>query len=81
MSEYSAIPDPGVTLESVLDVVRALKNNVELLTGQRGNSPAARLFYQADAPKFSETRNGDFWLQKNTKTLLFWDGLEWQGFT
>jgi hypothetical protein len=77
VSEFAAIPEPGATLESVLDAVRALKNNVELLIGQRGNSPSARLFYQIAAPKSSETRIGDFWVRKDTKALLYWDGREW----
>ncbi len=81
MSEFAAVPDPGVTLESALDTIRVLKSNMELMIGSRGNSPTARLFFQTDKPKTNETKIGDFWVKRDTRTLFYWDGLEWQALT
>lgn len=84
MSErINAIPDPTADPQSLLMAVRAIKEVVEGLTGQRpgtaGRSP--RVYIQAVRPNAQTgalLSEGDFWIAKGTDKLFFWDGRLWQ---
>jgi hypothetical protein len=85
LSKFPAIPDFMNTPESIGESVRAIKISVELLTGQRqGESIGAPdMFVQVNTPAFgpqTQFRVGDLWINPEAKTLLFWDGQQWQAF-
>lgn len=73
---YPSIPDPTNNADSLLNTVRALKQVVEQLTGQRANGAAAHVFAQNDPPV--AIAYGDFWIDTNAKSALrYWNGNEW----
>lgn len=74
---YPSIPDPGQSQESLFQSVMALKQTVELLTGQRPGPTfgAPRLFIQSVIPVTSDT--GDFWVNSSTNKLSYWNGKAW----
>jgi hypothetical protein len=41
---YPSIPDPSPTMDGLFEAVFALKQNVEIITGQRGKLPAGVTF-------------------------------------
>jgi len=60
--DFPAIPDPGNTIESVAEAVRAIKFAIETLTSQTGEKggEAAHIFKQAEPP--TEFLNGAIWI-------------------
>ena len=73
---YPSIPDPTNTVDSLLNTVRALKQSMEQITGQRANGAAAHVFAQDDPP--TAIAVGDFWIDTNAKSALrYWNGNEW----
>lgn len=74
---FAAIPEPMPTMESMLNTVQALKQTVELLTGQRGNVAPTRVFVQNGKP--TPERVGDIWVNTSaTNKVLVWDGTDWR---
>lgn len=77
---FPGIPDPIATTDSMLNVMRVMKQAIELLVGQRGNVAPNRVFVQASAP--TPERAGDMWVDTvNANKLLVWDGAGWRTVT
>ena len=73
---YPSIPDPDDSGGGLANTVRALKQAVEQLTGQRANGPAAHVFTQDDPPVAIAV--GDLWIDTNAKSALrYWNGDQW----
>ena len=74
---YPSIPDPTNSPESIVTAVRALKQAVEQLTGQRDNGPAAHVFVQKSTPPVA-IGIGDLWIDPTSKSpIRHWNGTEW----
>jgi len=79
----NSIPEPNEDPASMLLAIRALKEVVEGLTGQRPGKVAGapRVFLQPIAPDaragFALSR-GDFWISSGTDRLHYWDGRLWR---
>ena len=71
---YPTISDP-TSDGNLLDVVRQLKQAVEILTGQRGASPAATVYKSVDPPTNPGTN--DLWVRTSDHRMYLWDGLQW----
>ncbi len=71
---YPTIPDP-VTDGDLITTVRALKQAVEILTGQRGDSPSATVYYTVDPPALAGSR--DLWVRTTDGRMYMWSGAEW----
>lgn len=71
---YPSIPDPTNNSDSLVTTVRALKQAVEQLTGQRNNGPAAHIFSQTARP--TAIAVGDVWIDKNS-IARYWAGTDW----
>lgn len=71
---FPTIPDP-VSEDVLLPTVLALKQAVELLTGQRGNAPAAQVYRSVDPPPQPGTN--DIWVRTTDQRVYIWDGLQW----
>ena len=83
MSRLNSVPDFTEDLQSMSAALRAMKEVVEGLTGQRRNQGegAPHVFLQLQRPDprtGTQVRKGDFWIQPEQKTLHFWDGRLWQ---
>lgn len=78
---YVSVPEPSNKNESLGESVRALKHNVELLTGQlKGQSQGApRIFLQSTEPNTSDA--GDLWVNTGTNKLYYWSGQKWTALT
>lgn len=77
---FPSIPEPNQTSESMLGVIRALKQSVELLAGQRGNVAPTRCYVQSATP--TAERAGDIWINSgNGNKALVWDGTDWRAIT
>jgi len=78
---YEAIPEPGDALDTLRLAVVALKQNVEILTGNRGpNGWANQVFVQQEAPVAA--KEGDIWLKypvvaADTWALSVWKNGKW----
>lgn len=64
-------------MESMAQTIRALKDVMELLTNQRGVGHTPKVFHQIAPPKSTDVEEGDFWIVKNTRALLVFDGKQW----
>lgn len=71
---YPSIPDP-IDENTLLPTVRALKQAVEILTGQRGNTPAATVYNATTTPM--EPGVGDLWVRSTDQRMYTWNGLQW----
>lgn len=85
MSNLNTIPDFTSDPESIATAVRAMKELLEDLTGQRRGQGqgAPRVFVQTlrpDTRAGAEIKPGDFWIQPAERKLYFWDGRLWQTF-
>lgn len=78
--KFPTIPEP--TPDNTYEVVRALKDTVELITGQRGSDAAVfvRVFNEDIEPGVSNSKythadikRGDFWVKKSTGKIYVWD--------
>jgi hypothetical protein len=77
---YLSIPDPQPTLDSLSETVRALKQVVELLAGQRLGGAAAHVFVQSAAP--TAIGVGDLWIDpSNSSVMRYWNGNLWTKIT
>lgn len=77
---YPSVPDPQANTQSLYDAVRALKQAVELLTGQAGTLAAARIKVSAVPP--TALVAGDLWVNSADNNKLFvWDGVDWRAVT
>jgi hypothetical protein len=84
-SRINTIPTPTNDPESMLAAIRALKDVVERLTGQRlGTEAAGRApstYVQAIAPDSragTPLLVGDFWVSTGTDRLHYWTGQYWR---
>ncbi len=74
---FPSIPDPQANTESLYDVVRTMKQSVELLAGQKGSVAAARVSVSAAPP--TPVASGDLWVNTGSNNKLFvWDGTDWR---
>ena len=73
---FPSIPEPVGNNTSLLDVVRAMKHSIELLTGQRGTVSPTRVFVQSATP--TAERTGDLWVCTSANNRMrVWDGDNW----
>lgn len=75
---YPGIPEPGASIEALMQTVIYLKMSVELLTGQRTGptTGAPRMFIQNSVPPTADT--GDLWINTGANNKLnYWDGTRW----
>ena len=76
--DFPSIPVPTDDPKSLLESVNALKQTVEMLTGQdtTTDKSAAHTFVQASAPVALHV--GDMWLCTSTVySFNIWDGFNW----
>ena len=75
--QFPSIPDPGATLDGVLEAVRPLKQSVQLLVGQAGaeHRGAPRMYIQKIIPRSDHI--GDLWINTDTNALSYWNGSSW----
>ena len=77
---FPSVPDPQANLDSLYDVVRTMKQSIELLTGQRGDVAPARVS-SSDTPP-TPLAPGDMWVNTASNNKLFvWDGVDWRAVT
>ncbi len=86
MSKFPTIPDFTNNLESIATAVRAMKDSIEQLTGQRqGQSLGTPSIYvQPQAPSQvlrNSSKIGDLWVNTTDNTLSYWTGKSWQKIT
>lgn len=82
--KWPSIPDPGVTTESLLEPVRALKAAVEMILGLRAGAPGRVPVVYRDYMKPGITPSpipktqlvdGDLFIDlSNNRKLNYWDG-------
>lgn len=83
MLSWPTIPDPSQDVSNHYNVLRALKDIVELITGQRGGAPApiTRTFATPTQPGAANSpilirqlQAGDLWIDTgNAAKLNYWD--------
>ena len=83
MPDYQSIPDFSSNPDSMAEALRAVKSILEQVTGQHQDDSlgAPQVFVLATAPKqdvVTTIRKGDFWINDATRTLYWWDGIQWQ---
>lgn len=83
MSKIPSIPEFTNSPDDLSTALRAVKQVVEQITGQRqGESKGApQVFVQATEPKPAlriSYKTGDFWIDTSTNTLKYWTGSNWQ---
>lgn len=72
---FTSIPDPIPDLNALVDVVKRLKTNVDLLTGAKGVSFSNKVFVQDSVP--TPLNTGDIWVVKENFKMFAWDGTAW----
>jgi hypothetical protein len=78
---FTQIPQPTEDLKSLLQTVLALKENIETLLGEKGDSGwANQTFIEATTP--TARLKGDMWYKPSTKpnepaVLSIWTGSAW----
>lgn len=85
MSNLPTIPDFTDEPSSIGTALRAVKQVVEIVSGQRQGPSygAPQMFVQENEPVTSRVtsfKTGDFWINTATKKLNYWDGQQWQVF-
>lgn len=83
LKTWPTIPDPGSDPIQHVTVLQGLKNIVEMITGQRGGSPAptARLYKEKIMPggpgssiPIQQLKDGDIWINlSNYNTQSYWN--------
>lgn len=86
MSKFPPIPDFTENLASIGNALRAVKDSIEQLTGQRqGQSLGApSVFVQPLEPtpgRSSSLKRGDQWINDITDEMSYWDGQQWKALT
>lgn len=85
-SKFPTIPEFARTPEEIATALRAVKQSVEMLTGQRqGESVGSpQVFVQAIQPNAANRgslKTGDLWINTSTNKLNYWTGSIWQVFS
>jgi hypothetical protein len=85
VSNLPTIPDFTDDPTSIATALRAVKQVVEIISGQRQGPArgAPQMFVQENEPITSRVTSfkiGDFWINTLTKELHYWDGVQWQVF-
>lgn len=78
MAAFPSVPVPTSDPDALLETVIALKQTVEMLTGQdQGNGYAPHVFVQPGVPQALHT--GDLWLctTLSNSTFNIWNGSQW----
>lgn len=83
MSKFPAIPDFSNDIESMGTSLRAAKQTLEILAGQRqGESLGApQVFVQSQAPALASrgaNKRGDLWIDTSDDSLNYWNGTTWK---
>jgi len=83
VSRQNTIPDFSTDPQSMAIALRAVKELLEDMTGQRRGqgvgSPRAFVQLQRPDPRAgADVKTGDFWIQPTERKLYFWDGRLWQ---
>jgi hypothetical protein len=82
VSRYPSVPDFIGTADSLEPAVRAMKDTIEQLAGQRqGQSLGAPVvFVQPLEPSVPPLllKRGDQWINDQTHTMAYWTGQRWQ---
>ena len=83
MSKLQSIPEFTNSPEDLSTALRAVKQVVEQITGQRqGESKGApQVFVQPSQPNPAlaiSYKAGDFWIDTSSNTLKYWTGTNWQ---
>lgn len=82
MSNTNSIPEPTPDLQGLITTVRALKEVVEGLTGQRPGrvAPAPRIYVRPVRPDPREepVNPYDLWIASGTNQMHYFDGRLWQ---
>ena len=83
MSKYPSIPDVTSDPMVMQAILRAMKESIERLTGQRqgGAKGAPTIFVQARAPSLLDGALlgvGDMWVNDQTDQLAYWSGKGWK---
>lgn len=84
MTKWPTIPDPGTTLESLVEPVKVMKSLLQMITGQQGGSPApvpcvyrsliAPGAVNSPIPKI-QLKDSDIWINlASSAKLNYWDG-------
>lgn len=82
MSKLPAIPDFTDDVQSIGNALRAVKEAIETLAGQRGikSLGAPQVYVQDRAPvrrNQADLSVGDLWITASPVTVSFWDGGTW----
>lgn len=80
-NRYSAIPDFTSTPESMAATLRAMKDIVEELAGNRQGSAlgAPSIYIQGFPPQeVQRLRLRDLWINSETDVMHWWTGAEWR---
>ena len=73
---FPTIPEPVKGNEdSVYACIKAMKQTLEAMTGQRGDTPVARVFCQDTQPV--AVKKGDLWMVQKSGSLYYWTGSLW----
>jgi hypothetical protein len=85
MSRQNSIPEFTDDPQSMATTLRAVKELVEGMLGQRRGqglgAPHVFIEIQRPDPRAGlEVKKGDFWIQPIERKLYFWDGRLWQPF-
>ncbi len=83
MSNLPTIPDFTDDVASMATALRAMKQVIEIVSGQRQGPSfgAPQVFVQELEPVTSRVtsfKTGDLWVNKTTNALFYWDGRLWQ---
>jgi hypothetical protein len=83
MSNLPAIPDFLDDLQSQGATLRAMKQAVEIIGGQRqGQSLGApQMFIQPNEPvqsRLTSFKRGDQWINDETDQMYYWTGQQWK---
>lgn len=83
MSKLPAIPDFLDELQSLGTTLRAVKQAVEIIGGQRqGQSLGApQVFVQPNEPaqsRLTSFSRGDQWIKDDTDQMYYWTGQQWK---
>jgi hypothetical protein len=82
-SKFPTIPEFARTPGEIATALRAVKQSVEILTGQRqGESLGSpQIFIQAAQPNAAQQaalKLGDLWINTSTNKMNYWNGSVWQ---
>lgn len=86
MSNLPTIPDFIDEPASIGTTLRAMKQAVEIIGGQRQGASygAPQMFVQETQPipsRVTSFKIGDLWINTLTKKLNYWSGVQWEELT